>query len=581
MEQTKFTLAAKEYTARGWSVIPVKADKRPAVSSWKEYQKRGMSDGELNVLFWGPEVAGLAVVTGEISDIIVLDCEATADLSLLKNIPNTLMSKSGGGGRHYFFKKPKNVVVPRKIRFMPEMDLLGEGSYAVLPPSAHPSGGSYEWLNDFATTEIAELPEWLLSKSKETSLTSVEPRTTSHQSILGVKEGERNNRMTSLIGKLLSKFPRTDWGTAYELAKAVNATYNPPLPREELKAIANSITARESKKSPKSKFAPISIAELLAKAPKEIQWLVEEVIPKGTINVLSAPPGSFKTWTLLHTAIQIARGAPLFGRFPTKKGKVLIVDEENQEDLLGIRLRLLGADDSIEVATSSMIGFKVDRPEDIEELKTYIANNHIDLVIFDSLVRVNSKDENDSRQVAEVFNAFKSLTKEGTTVLMTHHHRKQAALGRNILSESLRGSSDILAAVDTHLIVERNPSDPHSLIFSQNKMRQGEPTRPFEVRIVATEDSMALNFESELAALVFGRERAKEEIVAYLGKAGTATRSWIDSHLIKEFGKTNIGKALKDLEKEGVVGITKGPRGKKSYWLQPQPPLDLGNASDS
>lgn len=580
MNQQELIEKAKEYARRGFSVIPVKKDKHPAVDSWKEFQTRAALEDEIEKMFARPDAVGIAVITGVVSDVVVLDCEAKADPAFLLNIPVTLTARTGGGGHHFYFRNPTGRTIPNRTRFLPEMDFRGECGYAILPPSEHASGKKYEWINE--SIEIAELPDWLEEKVRDTAplaTSSAPTATTTRFSILGVKEGERNNRMTSLIGTLFTKHPRSPSLVA-DLAKAVNETYDPPLPPGELKTIFHSIRTREEKKHPKSKFAPIPLAELLAKAPKEIQWLIEGVIPRGTINVLSAPPGSFKTWTLLHTAMQVARGMPVFGRFPTKKGKVLIIDEENQEDLLGVRFRNLGAENSLEITTSSLIGFKIDKPEDIEELKSYIAKNQIDLVIFDSLVRVNSKDENDARQVAEVFNAFKSLTKDGTTVLMTHHHRKQAALGRNILSESLRGSSDILAAVDTHLIVERNPSDPQSLIFSQNKMRQGEPIRPFEVRIASSKDSFALSFESEIAAIVLGRERAKEEIVAYLGDAGSVTRSWIDSRL-KDFGKTNIGKALKDLEREKVIGVTKGPKGKKSYWLQPQPPLDLGEASDS
>jgi len=50
-----------------------------------------------------------------------------------------------------------------------DVDVRGEGGFLVLPPSIHPSGRPYEWIEglDPATTEIAACPDWLLPNEGE------------------------------------------------------------------------------------------------------------------------------------------------------------------------------------------------------------------------------------------------------------------------------------------------------------------------------------------------------------------------------------------------------------------------------
>lgn len=580
MDQKKELIEkAKEYVRRGFSVIPVKGNKRPAIWTWREFQERRASEAEIEKMFARTDVGGVAVITGTISDVVVLDCEAKADLKILHDMPKTMMVKSGGGGTHFYFKNPKGKKLPNREKFMPEMDFRGEHGYAVLPPSSHDkSGGKYEWIDK--STEPAEMPEWLQKKVLEAKGSSIPAHESSNspmarQSILDVKEGERNSRMTSFVGKLLGKFPESDWPIVREIVNAVNRTYDPPLLRTELMSIVRSITSREQAKHTKSKFSPISVKELFAQTSPEIGWVVDELFPKGTINMITGKAGDFKTWTMLHIAAQLIKGAPIFGRFKSHKTKVLIVDEESQPDLLRKRLELLGVPkDDENIKISSLIEFKIDKPEDAEALQEFMEREQIGFVIFDCLIRVNSKDENVSREIDDVFKIFKRLTLNGTSVLIAHHNRKQQ-MGFNSPSQSVRGSSDIMASLDTHLAVVR--PDPETVNFTQTKLRQAEPVKDFKVKIVSTSTSLDLVYESELAKVLLSKDQAKEEIIEHLDRAGSANRSGFRKYLSK-LGTSAIDVALRELEHEGTIGVRKGPKGKKSYSLiQPRLPLPPTN----
>src|SRR3989442_14018751 len=101
--------AALAYRERGWSVIPIKArNKKPAVD-WKPFQARLATAEEIKAWFRGD--ANIGVVTGTISELIVLDVDGqdgAASLKKLPPLPRTWRS-STGRGEHYWCKHPVTV----------------------------------------------------------------------------------------------------------------------------------------------------------------------------------------------------------------------------------------------------------------------------------------------------------------------------------------------------------------------------------------------------------------------------------------------------------------------------------------
>lgn len=164
--------AALDYLQRGWSVIPVRErDKRPAVP-WKVYQSKRVSEKTLRDWFRRSPNYNVAIVTGALSRLIVLDIDprhgGNASLKKLESrhgpLPETLESVTGGGGRHLYFTHPGGEIRNR-TNIEPGIDLRGDGGCIVAPPSVHPSGMRYRWKKGHAPGKIklACLPAWLRS----------------------------------------------------------------------------------------------------------------------------------------------------------------------------------------------------------------------------------------------------------------------------------------------------------------------------------------------------------------------------------------------------------------------------------
>ena len=163
--------AALQYAGYKWSVIPVRPrEKRPLIK-WQEFQHRRASEDEIRSWFKHHPDANLAVVTGELSGVVVIDVDPRhgGDESMARlekehaRLPKTVESKTGGGGRHLYFRHPGGEIHNR-AGIVDGIDFRGDGGCIVTPPSIHTSGVAYRWLkgHEPGVMELAEMPEWLL-----------------------------------------------------------------------------------------------------------------------------------------------------------------------------------------------------------------------------------------------------------------------------------------------------------------------------------------------------------------------------------------------------------------------------------
>ena len=163
-----------DYLSRGWSIIPIRpGDKRPLVR-WEEFQHRRPSEDEARGWLRAWPEAGIGIVTGGISGLVVLDVDprhgGEASLERLERehgpLPVTLESRTGSGGRHLYFAHPGGLV-RNKVALATGIDLRGDGGYVVAPPSVHASGRRYAWVEDHeAADQALHTPKPLLNISR-------------------------------------------------------------------------------------------------------------------------------------------------------------------------------------------------------------------------------------------------------------------------------------------------------------------------------------------------------------------------------------------------------------------------------
>lgn len=312
----------------------------------------------------------------------------------------------------------------------------------------------------------------------------------------------------------------------------------------------------------------ISIKNIMSLKLKDQKWLVDRLIPKGAITIISGQAGSYKSYTALGIALAVAKGQRVMDK-SAKKGKVLIVDFENSYVLIKQRLKQLTDEYDLDIEyVSRKFIYSWDFSDD--ELSQSNVDmcvlKNIDLVIIDSLIRAHSSEENTSTTMAKVMKNIKKFCDYGITVLILHHHRKGIAGQQKNYGESLRGSSDVLAATDSHTAISRNGDE---ITFHQTKMRFAPELPPFKMKINipcnGVDEKLFTMLDEDIQATL--QKKSQQSILDLLKEKGETALTDIQEDLKSIAGLKTIKMALDKLEKAKKIKSTTKAHNKKFYAL--------------
>lgn len=331
-------------------------------------------------------------------------------------------------------------------------------------------------------------------------------------------------------------------------------------------------------------LSPITFEDLMKKEFPEIGWIVEQLIPAEAIVGLSGLPSAYKTWLILVIALAVAQGSVLFDKFLATSSSVLIIDEETGERWMKQRITKVQRDlPNTPVYLLSKTGFKL-TPASVKGLLAFSKDKGVRLIIFDSLLRIHTAtDENNAVEMAKVFGLFQQLNKAGISVLFTHHNRKPGLMRSSNPSQDMRGSSDIFAALDSHIAVERGEN---FLKLTQTKLRQGEECKPFKLNIITEEDEVRFEFAGDVEQEQSRKDDFKNAIQDLLKEKEDVMYKKEIFDALKNIGVgggySTFKTALEELIKDGTVFIGRGEKNKAYCSLKPvesEPNLPESHAS--
>jgi hypothetical protein len=311
----------------------------------------------------------------------------------------------------------------------------------------------------------------------------------------------------------------------------------------------------------KKSFHITTIREIYSAPP--LEFLIEGLIYKNTLNLIDAFYKVGKTILCTDIAVAVSQGSPLFGIFKVNcppGSCVLIVDQENPKPIL--RARLQGMEVPIDNESIHYLHFErvqLDLVECFDMLVEVVERLKPVLIIFDSLKRFHSSDENSSSEMSIVMGRLRELVNMGTTVLVQHH--QGYSVGRP------RGSSDIGGAVDSEFTMTKHGTGTDAYIVLENSQPRLEPAETIRLKIIAVhgqprmkpigtgELPATINLEPELLKFITDSEEmvSLEEISAWMKqmefKGGVVARH----------------DALQDLVKNKKISEHPGPHNKLSY----------------
>ena len=204
-------------------------------------------------------------------------------------------------------------------------------------------------------------------------------------------------------------------------------------------------------------FHPVTLTELYAAEPDEVQWLAPGLVAPGRITCLAGQAKIGKTTLCAHLALAVLNGWPFLG-LPTRRASVLWIGAEEHPQEVALRLKGLGLPPetpgfyvhagplrSTEPTLKAVAEFVTSRPGPW-------------LIVMDSLSRIwRVENENDSRQVDTAIAPLTALAREtGAGVVLLHHLKK---MSEQPGIDAIRGSGDLAAAVEIAILMSRRGED--------------------------------------------------------------------------------------------------------------------------
>lgn len=582
---------AVEYVDWGWSVLPVKPDeKRPFMTNWLQYTKTRAPKPMVESWFNNLSGAGVGVVTGRISGIVVLDIEAYCKIpieEILRKYPTQLVARSGGGGYHLYFSYPRTATrISNRVGIFEGADIRADGGFIVAAPTTHPNGKKYEWIQKGPP---GVFPTELLNLSSKPVNTQSDNWVT--ETLRGVPEGGRNDACARLAGYFFSK------GMNYDIVEAILTEWgekcDPPMPVHELRTTIKSI--ERSHATGGNQFTQVQFTDDRAAATPEqeqssfsvmrmtdyvkgyggegVSWLVDDWLPDKSITFLVSPPESYKTWLLLDLAVSVAAGVPFLGKYQVNNpGPTLIIQQEDSHAGLTDRLALiieqklnalpkLGEGEWVVPAMPDIPVYvhpdrqlRFDNPKVLEEMEKQIAALKPKVIMIDPLYSTTSTTDNYMADLANRMMVLKTWRdKYGCSFLIAHHSKKNLDPDSTAREDSW-GSQFLNAFLEAGWQVRRNPRlSPNEVVVRRHSKVMGNQSPISLTFDISTQYPMKYLVTArpyEMAPAGETRQPAQANLLDLM-QHGPMTQADLCSQTGK--GRSTISRQIRQLEAAGLV----------------------------
>lgn len=326
----------------------------------------------------------------------------------------------------------------------------------------------------------------------------------------------------------------------------------------------------------------------LKKAPP-IEYLANNLFPRGYVSVFFSEAGCGKTWLLMDLSIAISNGSNIWGTYQTTQLKTLFFQGDSPEHLTTQRLELFNIkpnDDYLQFVNRYNLD-KMGFPLNISDAKGqsvfegFFKEFLPDLIIIDTFISFFDGDECRAKDVKASTDFLRKIadTYNCHIILTSHARKRQAGENRKKLDISdLIGSSALNRLVGAIYCIIPNNEDEEKLAGVVTNIKNwGKKTKSFKFELAKAEDNH-LSIEYSNENITFAPKNKQEEIENHIldaieyapdaefrkdelandfavsvNTAGIVINKLVDKKILKKIGETkgvyyiaNIDKSCKN-----------------------------------
>lgn len=517
--------AARSYVARGFSVIPIRANgKRPA-EDWEQYQHT-LPTGEQLTEWFDTTDLNIGIVTGAVSGIYVIDVDTYKGTDHVP-YPTELVGQSANGGMHYFYKLGDEEV-RNKQGVLEHVDVRGEGGYVVAYPSRIVDSDSgevkeYKWLSSGNPAKMPArvLSQYLTTKTFDQPLPSDESLGLLSKVLnSGYTEGQHNEELYTLA-RLFGRAghnPNLQRKVAEEILQWLESQDSTP--QEGFDATVASAWEYEAGRLETTEpvtqreIRPMSFKEMGNFKPPATMFEDGQAIHENTLALIVGQRNNGKTLFLQHVGLGSAANGY----------KVCYVMTEDSPYFFYRRMQqwqehhntAINSDNFTVWRAMEGLIWQLTNIDHVWELINNMKPHKPDMIILDPLIEFAlGADEQSAQTMGLVMSHIQLIKRElNCTVVVAHHAGKDATRGA-------RGSSAIEGSPDTVILIKQNPVSGDVTAIC-TKERNGSKPAPSVYLVTKSEDGLgaALSRANSLEEVVLASNENDNVILQAVLKAG-------------------------------------------------------------
>ena len=337
--------------------------------------------------------------------------------------------------------------------------------------------------------------------------------------------------------------------------------------------------------------SPLTLTDAHAERPP-LEYLVDGLITKGSLNILYGAPGTMKSMLALDMGVCVAMGKTWLQGTPnaiapvpkeTIKGNVLWIDLDNGSRRTLDRAKAISKghetpkDAGLLFYSMPDPWFNASLDDHVDDLRRRIKWESIDLLIIDNLSRIRGNIDENSADMDKIMGAFRKLIDAtGCAVIIIHHVNKSDGSTRK--GDRLRGHSSIEGALDLALQIHREERAEEVTIISTKTRDVDVDNFGAKFSFTHKDDTYELDtalFYGDVVEHTGGEDELMDTIILVLedSSEGLNQQQMVErvQERTNEFGKRRIRKKLEVMANGGAIKmeVDRFAKNQKIYSIGP------------